>query len=646
MERPPCRWGLGFDAFREFVIRFDFDCGLLQFLRTVPPDSGDAYPFLVDSRGAPTVAFAVGGEEPMPFAIATEVAESISLRPAMLARLERQGLVRPADRAMQRLAPDLAMRMNGFVNRTGLGGHIHRDVLISAEAGSFDGLGLRYLSRYVVTIDFKNQKAFFKKGNGYDRVDRTDQSGLVIARKNGQLVVDQVRAHSPANDGGFQIGDVILQIDGKPADKVSLFQVRRLLEGEPQTVAITVGREQRVLGRKLALRDYRDLSKEVAHSLAARRLAAKSRSNFPVNLAELDVASSGAPVVVHINLDGVDRPLLVLVDTGASTTFWDAKMRSHLGATLGATSINVPLLPDTAEFIRVPSASLGGVALASESIGILSNLHALNEEFGYDLDGIIGMNFLSNHVVQIDFDAGKFRLLSEVPMNCGQKIAMEYRPTGTPVVAANLGSLVSEWFVVDTGWTVASAVSQRVFRELARSGHIDHVQPVLQRARPDWRGLTGRASAISLGSFRHGPFRVISANVNALGLSYLARYTVTLDFPGWACYLKPGELHERPERTGASGISIIQRDDAYVLRRIDAMGPGAQAGAEVGDVILSVDGHAASGYSLFELRRLLTEPDKTVTLVIQRGQRRMELEIVLRDFLEEQAKHAKDAETR
>lgn len=278
MERPPCRWGLGFDAFREFVIRFDFDCGLLQFLRTVPPDSGDAYPFLVDSRGAPTVAFAVGGEEPMPFAIATEVAESISLRPAMLARLERQGLVRPADRAMQRLAPDLAMRMNGFVNRTGLGGHIHRDVLISAEAGSFDGLGLRYLSRYVVTIDFKNQKAFFKKGNGYDRVDRTDQSGLVIARKNGQLVVDQVRAHSPANDGGFQIGDVILQIDGKPADKVSLFQVRRLLEGEPQTVAITVGREQRVLGRKLALRDYRDLSKE-SHTRsprdASRRKAAR-----------------------------------------------------------------------------------------------------------------------------------------------------------------------------------------------------------------------------------------------------------------------------------------------------------------------------------------------------------------------------------
>src|SRR6185312_6973813 len=88
----------------------------------------------------------------------------------------------------------------GFVDSFELAGFVHHKVRVDADTRN--GLGVGYLSRYVVTVDFPHHRLFLKQGRAYDRVDRVDHSGITIARRDGHVEVYRVWAGSPAADAG------------------------------------------------------------------------------------------------------------------------------------------------------------------------------------------------------------------------------------------------------------------------------------------------------------------------------------------------------------------------------------------------------------------------------------------------------------
>src|SRR5207237_214823 len=147
---------------------------------------------------------------------------------------------------------------------------------------------------------------------------------------------------------------------------------------------------------------------------------------------------------------------------------------------------------------------------------------------GAEFDAIMGVNFLVNQIVQIDFDAGKFRLLSALPPNPGERIGFEYTADGLPAVAACIGSLDPEWFYVDTGSNVPTGVQRSLFMKLRDAGDLSRIEPVTVA---NTREILGRVPSLALGSFSHRDVQIHSTGyqMGVLGLDYLSRYNIIID---------------------------------------------------------------------------------------------------------------------
>ena len=491
-----------------------------------------------------------------------------------------------------------------------------------------------YLSRYVLTLDFPRQKAYFKKGNGFGRVDRLDQSGMQLLRRGKQLVVDQISPNSPAWESGILVGDVIRRVNGTAVSTYTFLQLRRLLEEEGQIVAINAQRGAELLEFKLTLRNYRDVHAESKRRLAP-HAATRARQPATAVVCEFDVARNGAPLIVPVAVAGFERPLRMLLDSGSAMTIFDTRLRASLGEGVGREQLNTPTGPSWGERCRVSGITLGGVRLGDETVVIACDVKFIASYLGFDdLDGVLGMDALHGQIVQIDFDAGKVRLLESIGADIGVRNDIVYRHSGVPALAVTLGDLDRRWFAIDTGCINSNFCEDELFSTLAVRNQIHDIRPsyLLDASGTTAASNRGRANRIKIGPFGHQNVQFTTAKINALGLQYLSRYAVTLDFPGRAVYLKKGERYDRVDRYDMSGLVVVRRDQEYVVAGVVPGSPAKDAGIVAGDVIRSVGGLDAANYSMFQLREFLSDAGKTVVVALRRQTKDFEAQISLRHY--------------
>ncbi len=94
-----------------------------------------------------------------------------------------------------------------------------------------NALGLRFLNRHHVIMDFPNQQLYLKKGLGSFQVDRLDKSGIKLINDNGQLIVAIVDARGPAKSAGIQKGDKIISVNNIPFSGKDLIGIREIFKG-------------------------------------------------------------------------------------------------------------------------------------------------------------------------------------------------------------------------------------------------------------------------------------------------------------------------------------------------------------------------------------------------------------------------------
>ncbi len=98
-------------------------------------------------------------------------------------------------------------------------------------AGSF---GSQVLSHFVVTFDYPHGRVFFAPTANASQPFDTRTFGMIIAQQNDvagkpHMFVVNVDADSPAARAGVAVYDQILAVDGQPALKLGLAEVRRIL---------------------------------------------------------------------------------------------------------------------------------------------------------------------------------------------------------------------------------------------------------------------------------------------------------------------------------------------------------------------------------------------------------------------------------
>ena len=181
----------------------------------------------------------------------------------------------------------------------------------------------------------------------------------------------------------------------------------------------------------------------VAALLPVPAAGAPARGEFPFQL-------KAGFIWVKVQAPQSAEPLNFLLDSGASVSVINLRTARSLGLKLGK-QVGVQGVGTSREgfWPEHLSATAGGVQLPGDYLTV--DLGALSGACECRVDGLIGADFFRGRIVQIDFAAGKIRVLREAPATAGQEsIPLKLRH-GALRVPVGVNGGTPRWVRLDTG---------------------------------------------------------------------------------------------------------------------------------------------------------------------------------------------------
>lgn len=268
---------------------------------------------------------------------------------------------------------------------------------------------------------------------------------------------------------------------------------------------------------------------------------------------------------------------------------------------------------------------------------------------GRRVDGLFGIDILSDYVLEFDFEEDRFVLhdpvtfappdgaigLSITPMGGDGK------PTIPVVVHLESGETVEGQFVLDFGM----GGSLRLTTGFVEANElISRVSPTVPGSESGLGGALqsqiGRVPAVTLGSVRvDAPVISMAQETEGadaypdwdglIGMGLLDRYRVFYDAPGRQLWLLPTERSNAPfvfARTGLGWEALHNHSSGLVVRSVREGSAAADAGFVVGDRLLSVNDQDATTWTRREwaaaIDRAVTEQQPLEVRVNRNAQMR------------------------
>jgi pimeloyl-ACP methyl ester carboxylesterase len=230
--------------------------------------------------------------------------------------------------------------------------------------------------------------------------------------------------------------------------------------------------------------------------------------------------------------------LLFLLDTGAGGTLLDKSLEPSLGPRLGTVRINYPGLSHsaTAGLYKAPALYLGNTRLVTGPRIGTDDLH--HYFFGRPVAGILGIDCLSHYCLQLDFNARQLRFLdanslsteglgNAFPLTVRRRVLFH---SPTAYTQGDFFGLKKARFELDTGHALDGSLTARLLRR-AIDERVGIRTNLLTCPELGWcpRIMSnGEAyTEVALNPFVE----------NSIGLRFLARHKVTLNFPKKTMYL-------------------------------------------------------------------------------------------------------------
>jgi hypothetical protein len=121
-----------------------------------------------------------------------------------------------------------------------------------------------------------------------------------------------------------------------------------------------------------------------------------------------------------------------------------------------------------------------------------------------------------------------------------------------------------------------------------------------------------------------------------IGSDLMKQFTVWFDYPRRQMWLRKNPRFGEPFEYDASGVLLESPDDTFhraVVRNVLPGSPGAEAGVQVGDELISVDGADVATQALEAIRARLRVPGHHVHLELRRGGAPRSVELALRRLI-------------
>lgn len=273
--------------------------------------------------------------------------------------------------------------------------------------------------------------------------------------------------------------------------------------------------------------------------LAANAIEASGEPLEDSGLPQSFSIESGDFLVVQATIDG--REYSCMLDTGASCTILDTSLASLTGGTLSTTSIKADGGAVEAQVLASPEIRLGKFVVPSGQQCVCMNLSLLRMLTGKDVRGVLGPRSFGNIIIQADFDSGLLRLMppkSDALVDFGVPTRIRLDRNFRPFVVARIGNSEQET-LIDTG-TLPIAIETAVSPTMIADGSVRVI------SRRDYGSLTGARKTseyvlerLAIGDWSATSLYAYEGRRCRIGLQYLSRFVVTIDFPNHVLYLHP-----------------------------------------------------------------------------------------------------------
>jgi hypothetical protein len=395
--------------------------------------------------------------------------------------------------------------------------------------------------------------------------------------------------------------------------------------------------------------------------VAARQIAAyESVRQTPVSSPVSMQPAQGIPfedcqglIFVQVSING-SRPHWFVLDTGATLSVINAErvttfgLRPSVGGRVNVDGGTVP-------FQRVAGVSLrlASVETRVPSLMVIS-LSPLEPHAGRTVDGLLGSDFLSQFITQIDYEDRRIYLhnpQADPYSRSDEPISFTW-DDHTPYIRAKVGMpdgrSIEGRFQIDTGAVRSLDLNRPFVQKNVNPSPPNTIEPVSSSSLGgEVSQRIGRVSSLQVGPWSSPqPITRFSSDETGsgaradydgtIGAGFLRRFVVTIDYPRRQLILKPNARFSDPDEYDMSGLSVVASPPDFTIFRIakSVLGtPGAAAGLRRGDVILAIDGRPAREFLLNEIEQMMKRAGAVYNFRIRRGRKTSNHKIILRRLI-------------
>jgi hypothetical protein len=347
-------------------------------------------------------------------------------------------------------------------------------------------------------------------------------------------------------------------------------------------------------------------------------------------------------IVLQLKVNN-SRPLSFILDTGDQYAIIDLERAKELKLNMRG-QVNVGGAGASLQkgaFVQDASFVIQDLPGFSQPVTMALPLGSLSPRMGRDFDGILGSEFIKEFVVEIDYQARLLKLHDKSSFSYtgkGESIPI-ILSHGHPLLDAEVtpvgGQPLKGKFVLDIGAGLALAlyspfvVGNNLLSESNKT--IDSLGGA--GAGGETHGRVGRVSELKIGSFsikspitlfsqdKAGAF-ASSALAGNIGARIANKFRVFLDYGRLRIILEPNSSFGAAYDYSQSGLSLVAEGVDYRSFRVRNLlpnSPASEAGLRKDDVIVSVNGQAASSLTLSQLNEMFERP-VAYKLTVRRGE--------------------------
>ena len=334
-------------------------------------------------------------------------------------------------------------------------------------------------------------------------------------------------------------------------------------------------------------------------------------------------------------------PMWFVLDTGASITVINKDRALQFGLPLsGDLEIGTSGASTGFSIVRDVSFAVPGAEVVNQRAGAIS-LGIFEAGLGLPMGGVLGFDFISRFVVEIDFDAQTINLHNPATYKYKGKgsIVPFTLEGGRPFIQAAIGisgkRFVKGTFEIDTGDTKSIYLNTPFVREHGLASASPQVGSTGTGTNyMNSLSVNGRVDKLIFGPFLFNDvpagfslgesgFVASSDYAGLLGNAILNRFRVLFDYSNRRMILEANShLHEPFKAVRSFGTLVIAQGPelkTFIIARVTKDSPAERAGLRSGDIITAIDAAPSAELTLEQVQLFFSQEGQKHLVTILRG---------------------------